>query len=215
MMLKNALKALAIASASLILTGFVDTHESFTFARDGMVIVESRTSLRGTSAAEEPICDPCDHPWRTGGSVRGYVDGSDQVCEYTTQITFEAFSAELSPTGGMGSNFGLTITEISGGYRLQISLTLAELMPEPIEDDVFNTNELIASMLADLTADRAVGFTVIAPEITATDGTVNDDQTEATISIPLALLIDRDAGMITRFIEFRTDPRPFWQRLFR
>lgn len=217
-MYKKTLQILFLTSASLFLTGFADIHETFTFRSDDTVLVQTRVATTASRSAigggQQPICDPGEEPFRMGGTVRSYNDGSDHICEYTKEITLDDFTTRINPAGIESNDIGLSIVETTDGYRLQVRLTLAGLMPEPIEDEFFGTSALIENMIAELTAGRAMTMTVVAPAIIATDGTMNEEATVATISIPIATLIDPEVGPVTRFIEFRTKRRSFWQRIF-
>lgn len=212
---KKALSVLFATSTSVLLGGCFDMAETFTFDGDGMVSVETRiaisTALASLSDAEQPSCQSGDQPWGTGVTVRDYSDGPDRVCEYTGQFTFEAFATELAQRESEDADFGMSIAETDDGYRFQVDLVSSGFMPEQEENELFDTTAMLAAM----TAGRAMTWTVVAAEIIATDGVMNDEATEATVSIPLATLMDQEAGIVTRFIEFRTQPRPFWQRLFR
>jgi hypothetical protein len=219
-------KSLTItAIASLFLTGCFDMNEEFSFQSDGTVLVSTEVrfsaALLELSQSEGSPCET-DLSAQANADVgplwnlpaRSYTAGADEACSFEGVVTLEEFQEGLRARSEAEQNelaLSTTLDSSQDKYRLNVSFT-QEHRDETGEAGEFA--EMQAPLMAAFTANRAMTWTVNAAEIIDSDGRINDDKTSATISIPLALIMGGDGQTITRFIEFRAQPRPFWQRWF-
>lgn len=208
------MRSVVVLLAALALGGCFDLREDFTFNDDGTVAFTTvvRQSAAFPADWQTPeVCNPSFHA--AVAEARTYTVEADNACELSGLVSIDELQAFLAERDVEDGEPLARLIQVDDGYRLVVridpSLHLGGL---ETGDDM---EGFAGGLLQAAFADRSLVWTVAAAEILDTDGTVNADRTEATVSIPMSVLLNGEPQEITRFIEFRVTPLSLWQRLFR
>lgn len=207
------MRSIVVVLTALALGGCFDLREDFTFNDDGTVAFTSTIRMSAALTENQPgdFCAEGVHPIIS--SARDYTVEADIACEFSGQAPLDEFQAFLAERDGGEEGPQVRLSIIGDVYRLDVRVEPTPQADVTTSED--GMSESAGGFLQAALADRAMVWSVTAAEILDTDGVVNADQTEATVSVPLSLMIGDQAQPITRYIEFRSAPLPFWRRIFR
>ena len=218
-------RGLALIGCTLLLTGCFDMQQQIAFSGDGTASLDFVMSVDATMVAmgdkDKAFSNFCSdagvnskvesqQPGIAITATREDAKG-DMVCHVRmqgTEAAMLAMFAKASTTLDMNEPNPMLIklTRNDDVKRLDGIIGLPGKKTGGKGDrPQKNENPMKGAMMAAFTG-RAISFTINAPHIIASSGTINADGTSATHSIPVATLMADDAAPQTVYFEFSTAP---------
>lgn len=143
----------------------------------------------------DTFCDSATSPRFEGveyAMVRT-AEGGDFVCSYTMTGPIEALSRMLASNQVLGAPQGadaqerptmaIALSAEGDNYRFAVSVPMSAMFPDDQPENGMDMKPMMAAMLA----GRSLSWSVTAPTIVETNGTLSEDGNTVSFSAPLAM----------------------------
>lgn len=193
------LKVFAVLAASLMLCGCFDIQQNFKFADDGTVKVAMRlgldASLVGMLESDEdgePFCSEGDVEGAQESGLRvtakRSTEGSNVICAFEVEgpaaVVLEKLnSGDLIPGEKAEDGPQMTVDLTRENDDLVFLVSIPPFGSEETDDPMAEGMEKM--FLASMTG-RMLSWSITAPNIVKTTGTLSPDKNTASFSVPLA-----------------------------
>lgn len=209
--------------ASCLLAGCFEADQDLIVEKDGSATFRTRMAMEASllqmPEADQDFCVEEDVPDVEGISLKQerYSEGNMEVCLVTAEGPLDRMAewieqADHHPAGADGEvSEGPTITLKRDGsdYIFSVHLESSAL-------DMGGSEEMMEEMKPMILAafgDRALGWSVTAPEIKETNGQLSEDGTTASYSIPLVSLMEGSGTEHSFEVRFATSSPGLLKRL--
>jgi hypothetical protein len=219
------LRGISITVVGLALSGCFEAGQDFTFKEDGTAIVETRLAIEASMIAMIEIGDGyrfCSDEL-SAASERGLLasqarstEGTKIVCTMSIEGPTDTLVAYLDEGGFLPipddgkEKIRLKLAEVDGRHELVISIPPVS-SDEPEDEVARNVQQMVMASMAGV----VLSWSVTAPKIVESTGTILEDGTRAEFSFRFAdAFADKDTATEFRTV-FTTKKPGFLERLFR